>query len=81
MHPSKFLIFVASELLSAKTEEFKTNKILNYIYNKKPLHILEMYGLKKCKLIPYIIVNHIIVIAFNCTCAYAWDYTLVIYNT
>ena len=35
---------MAIELLSVKTEESKTNKILNYIYiyNEKPLHILEM---------------------------------------
>ena len=52
MCPSKFFIFVASELLGAKIEKFKTNYILNhiytyiyiYIYNEKPLHILEMYG-------------------------------------
>ena len=51
MYPSKFLIFVASELLGAKIKESKTNKILNhiyiYIYNEKPLYILEMYSLKK----------------------------------
>ena len=41
-----FLIFVVSELLDAKTEESKL-----YIYNEKLLHILEMYDLKKCKLI------------------------------
>ena len=48
MYPSKFLIFVASELLCTKTKESKTNYILNhiYIYNEKQLHILEMYGLK-----------------------------------
>ena len=46
---SKFLIFVVSELLGAKIEECKTNYIINhiYIYKKKPLHILEMYGFKK----------------------------------
>ena len=53
---SKFLIFVASELLGAKTKESK--KKLNsklyiyiyiyiYIYNEKSLHMLKMYGLKK----------------------------------
>ena len=53
MYPSKFLIFVASELLCTKTEESKTNYILNhiyiyiYIYNEKQLHISEMHGLKK----------------------------------
>ena len=26
-----------------------------YIYNEKPLHILEIYDLKKCKLISFII--------------------------
>ena len=44
---SKFLIFVVSELLGAKIEECKTNYIINHIYKKKPLHILEMYGFKK----------------------------------
>ena len=43
-----FLIFVVSELLDAKTEE---SKLYIYIYNEKLLHILEMYDLKKCKLI------------------------------
>ena len=32
MCPSKFLILVASELLSTKIEESKTNQILNFIY-------------------------------------------------
>ena len=38
-----------SELLNIKIKESKTNKILNhiYIYNEKPLYILEMYSLKK----------------------------------
>ena len=45
-----FLIFVVSELLDAKTEESKLY-IYIYIYNEKLLHILEMYDLKKCKLI------------------------------
>jgi len=30
---SNFLIFVANELLGAKTEESRSNKILNYMYN------------------------------------------------
>ena len=30
--PSNFLIFVASKLLNAKTEESRCNYILNYIY-------------------------------------------------
>ena len=51
-----FLIFVESELLDAKTEEFKSNYIINYIYNMRNRYIfLEMHGLKKCKLIPCII--------------------------
>ena len=40
---------MASELFGAKIEESKSNLILNhiymYIYNEKPLYILEMYGL------------------------------------
>ena len=52
--PSKFLIFVASELLGAKTKESKSNLIPNhiyihiyiYIYNEKPIHILEIYSYK-----------------------------------
>ena len=57
MCPSKFLIFVVSELLRVKTKESKTNKLNSksclcvyiyiYIFNEKPLHILEMYGFKK----------------------------------
>ena len=35
MFPSKFLIFIASELLGAKTEESKTNYILNRFSKKK----------------------------------------------
>ena len=35
MFPSKFLIFIASELLGAKTEESKTNYILNHFSKKK----------------------------------------------
>ena len=50
MYPSKFLIFVASELLCTKTKESKTNYILNhiyiYIYNEKQLHILEIQDVK-----------------------------------
>ena len=52
-----------------------------YVYIEKLLHILEMYGLKKCKLILCIInffIKCIIVIIFNCTYAYAWSYTLVV---
>ena len=54
---SKFLIFMVSELLDAKIEESKTNSIPNhiYIYIYIPLHILEIYGLKKCKLMSCII--------------------------
>ena len=38
---SKFLIFVANELLGVKTKEYKINYIYIYIYNEKPsLHIL-----------------------------------------
>ena len=42
---SKFLIFVANELLGVKTKEYKINYIYKYIYiyiyNEKPsLHIL-----------------------------------------
>ena len=46
---SKFIIFVACELLGAKTKESKSIKlyIYIYIYNEKPLHILEMHKLKK----------------------------------
>ena len=48
MYPSKFLIFVVSELLGAKIKESKSNQIL-YIYiereRERPLHILEIYGL------------------------------------
>ena len=39
-------LFVTSELLAAKNENCKSNQILNYIYNEKPLHILEIYGSK-----------------------------------
>ena len=47
-------IFVTSKLLSEKTK--KKKKIYIYIYiNEKSLHILEMYGLKKKKLILCII--------------------------
>ena len=42
-----FLIFVTSELLDTKIEEFKINYIYIYIYNEKPLHILKIYGLTK----------------------------------
>ena len=37
---------MSSELLSAKTEKFKSKEILShiYIYNEKPSHILEIYG-------------------------------------
>ena len=47
---SKFLIFVASELLGAKIKESKkklNSKLYIYIYNEKSLHMLKMYGLKK----------------------------------
>ena len=49
MCPFKFLIFLANKLLSAKIEEFKTNYIYMCVcvYNEKPFHILEVYGLKK----------------------------------
>ena len=50
MRLSKFLIFVAIELLSVETEKPQTNYIPNhhiYLCNKIPLHILEMYGFKK----------------------------------
>ena len=48
---------MVSELLDAKIEESKTNSIPNhiYIYIYIPLHILEIYGLKKCKLMSCII--------------------------
>ena len=46
---------MVSELLGAKIEKSKTNSILNHIYIYIPLHILEIYGLKKCKLMSCII--------------------------
>ena len=77
---------MASELLDAKTKKSKSKEILNQIYiYEKSLHILEIYGFKKSKLIPCIIwtsskksynLNHVIMIIFNYTHAYARDYTL-----
>ena len=47
---------MASELLDAKTKKSKSKEILNQIYiYEKSLHILEIYGFKKSKLIPCII--------------------------
>ena len=37
---------MVSELLYVKTKKYKSNEILNHIYEKS-LHILEIYGLKK----------------------------------
>ena len=48
-----------------------------YIYNEKPLQILEMYGLKKVNTNTMYNLNRIIVIIFNYTHAYAQSYTLV----
>ena len=52
----------------------KSQRFRFYIYidEKKPLHILEKYGLKKVYNL-----NRIIAIVFNYICAYAQDYTLL----
>ena len=68
MYPSKFLIFVISELLSAKIEESKSNQILSlYIYRERErdrdrereretiTYFRNLWFKKKCKLIPCII--------------------------
>ena len=71
--------------MGAKPKSLNSIKILNYIYNEKSLHILEIYSSKKkCKLIPCIIsifsqkmykLNHVIIIIFNCT-VWTWLYTI-----
>ena len=64
--PSNFLIFVASELFGTKTEESRSNKILNHTHAHTHTHTH--------------IYIYIIVVVFKYTCAYARGYTLLLLN-
>ena len=72
---SNFLIFVASELLDAKTEESRFNFI--YFRNSWFKKYISCNSYTKFNLNSHI---YVIVINFKCTYAYAQRYTLVVDN-